>query len=103
MKTSTLLTSSLGAALAAYYWGEFVYRTMTVVGVFRWHVPNMYADDDIIYIEDTQHCEDGESIMPWKRQHDHIITLQLKFTTTMASSTLHVKTTSTCASNGFPV
>ncbi|KAM7203114.1 hypothetical protein V8F33_002462 [Rhypophila sp. PSN 637] len=58
MKTSTLLVTSLVGALAAYYWGEFVYRTMTVMGVFRWQVPNMYADEDIVYIEDTQHCED---------------------------------------------
>lgn len=60
MKTSTLLAYSLVGVLAAYYWGEFVYRTMTVLGVFRWQVPNMYPDHDIVYIEDTKHCEDGK-------------------------------------------
>lgn len=59
MKSATLLTSSLLGALAAYFWGEFAYRTLTVLGVLRWQVPSLHTAEEIVKIDDTMHCEDA--------------------------------------------
>lgn len=59
MKAAALLASSLVGALAAYFWGEFAYRTLTVLGIIHWQVPNLHTAEQIVKIDDTMHCEDA--------------------------------------------